>query len=84
MTLPIRSGGSSRSRAALFAEDLDDFLAGLAGSLGCSIMVHLKELPDPAERWPLLFRALGCALCEAFAPNPYRRGVCPGVKATLA
>lgn len=68
----------------LFSEDLDDFLDGLSGGMSCSIMVHIKEMMDPAEGWPLIFGNLGKALKEVFAINPYRKGVSPGVKATLA
>jgi imidazoleglycerol phosphate dehydratase HisB len=68
----------------LYSEDLDDFLDGLSGGLGCSIMVHFEQIVDPAEGWPLLFAGLGKAVHQAFEPNPYRRGVPPGVKATLS
>jgi HAD superfamily hydrolase (TIGR01509 family) len=68
----------------LRSEDLDDFLDGLAGGLACSIIVHIEELVEPNEGWQLLFRNLGKALKEVFALNPYRKGVPPGVKATLS
>ncbi len=68
----------------LFSEDLDDFLDGLAGGLHCSIMVHVRERVSPAEGWLLLFQQLGKALHEVFQENPARKGVPPGVKATLA
>jgi len=68
----------------LRSEDLDDFLDGLSGGLACSIMVHIEELIDPNTGWLLLFRHLGKALKEVFAFNPYRKGVPPGVKATLS
>jgi HAD superfamily hydrolase (TIGR01509 family) len=68
----------------LFSEDLDDFLDGLAGGLDCSVMVHVREQISPAEGWLLLFQQLGKALREVFAENPARKGVPPGVKATLA
>lgn len=67
----------------LFSEDLDDFLDGLAGGLHCSIVVHVRERVAPAEGWLLLFQQLGKALHEVFAENPARKGVPPGVKATL-
>jgi HAD superfamily hydrolase (TIGR01509 family) len=67
----------------LFSEDLDDFLDGLAGGLDCSIMTHVRENITPAEGWPLLFRCLGAALKEVFQENPCRKGIPPGVKATL-
>lgn len=65
------------------AEDLDDFLDGLAGGLACSIMVHLRDYSDPEAAWLLLFEQLGFALRECFEFNPYRKGVPAGVKATL-
>lgn len=68
----------------LRSEDLDDFVDGLAGGLACSIMVHLAELPAPQAGWQQIFEGLGTALREVFAYNPYRKGVPPGVKATLA
>jgi hypothetical protein len=68
----------------LRSEDLDDFLDGLSGGLSASIVVHLRDYSKPSEIWPEVFRALGLALRETFAVNPYRRGVPPGVKATLA
>jgi len=68
----------------LKSEDLDDFLDGLAGGLNCSIMVHMKEMTDPDKGWQMIFAHLGKALEGVFAPNPYRKGVSPGVKATLA
>lgn len=67
----------------LFSEDLDDFLDGLAGGLDCSIMIHVRENIDPAAGWLLLFRQLGRALQEVFQENPCRKGIPPGVKATL-
>ncbi len=69
---------------SLFSEDLDDFLDGLAGGLNCSIIIHLKELMNANEGWQIIFRNLGKALQEVFGYNPYRRGVPPGVKATLS
>ncbi len=67
----------------LFSEDLDDFLDGLAGGLGCSLIFHIRKLPDPAQGWKMLFSGLGKALQEVFAANPCRKGLPPGVKATL-
>jgi HAD superfamily hydrolase (TIGR01509 family) len=69
---------------SLRSEDLDDFLDGLAGGLSASIMVHLQQIPAPEQGWLDVFEHLGMALREAFATNPYRQGVPPGVKATLA
>ncbi|MGR0480409.1 MAG: HAD-IA family hydrolase [Candidatus Electronema sp. V4] len=68
----------------LFSEDLDDFLDGLAGGLDCSMMIHVRENIDPAEGWLLVFRQLGRALQEVFQENLCRKGIPPGVKATLA
>ncbi|WP_417911972.1 HAD-IA family hydrolase [Candidatus Electronema sp. TJ] len=67
----------------LFSEDMDDFLDGLAGGLDCSIMVHVRQEIAPAQGWLLLFRQLGKALKEVFQENPCRKGIPPGVKATL-
>jgi HAD superfamily hydrolase (TIGR01509 family) len=68
----------------LFSEDLDDFIDGLSGGLGCSIVIHFKEIPDPDTGWKMIFQTLGKAIKMAFEINPYRKGVPPGVKATLA
>lgn len=68
----------------LFSEDLDDFLDGFAGGLGCSIMVHLKDNPDPDIGWQMIFKNMGTAIKTALAFNSSRKGVAPGVKATLA
>jgi imidazoleglycerol phosphate dehydratase HisB len=68
----------------LFSEDLDDFLDGLAGGLGCGILVHFQEIVHPDEGWKMVFKNLGSALKMAFEHNPCRKGVPPGVKATLA
>lgn len=67
----------------LFSEDLDDFIDGLAGGLDCSIMIHIKEAIEPARGWEMIFTNMGKALKEVFQPNPYRKGVPPGVKATM-
>jgi imidazoleglycerol phosphate dehydratase HisB len=68
----------------LYSEDLDDFLDGFSWGLGCSIMIHIKDLPPADEAWRLIFNDLGLALKSVFGENPYRRGVPPGVKANLA
>lgn len=68
----------------VFSEDLDDFLDGFVGGLTASVVVHLKEILPPSEGWPLVFSCLGKAIAEALSPNPMRKGVPPGVKATLA
>ncbi len=66
------------------SEDLDDFIDGLAGGLCASIMIHVRRELPAQEAWPQLMAGLGTALAEAFLPNPFRRGVPPGVKATLS
>jgi HAD superfamily hydrolase (TIGR01509 family) len=68
----------------LRSEDLDDFVDGLAGGLSASIMIHVRKVTDANTAWPLIFAGLGTAIKEAFSLNIYRRGVPPGVKATLA
>ncbi|GAB0057075.1 Phosphoglycolate phosphatase [Candidatus Magnetaquicoccaceae bacterium FCR-1] len=65
------------------SEDLDDFLDGLVGGMSASLMIHFATIPDPEAGWPMIFAQLGRALEEAFAPNPQRKGMPPGVKATL-
>ncbi|RTZ95468.1 MAG: hypothetical protein DSY90_13525 [Deltaproteobacteria bacterium] len=67
----------------LFSEDLDDFLDGLSWGLGCSIVIHIKELPSAETAWRMVFENLGWAVAEAFEVNPYRKGVPPGVRANL-
>ncbi len=67
----------------VYSEDLDDFLDGLAGGLGCSILIHIKRLPDPDTGWREIFAHLGKAFKEVYGANPFRKGVPPGVKATL-
>lgn len=68
----------------LFSEDLDDFVDGLAGGLQASVIVHFPLPVDPSTGWPSLFRGLGEAVAGLLRPNPGRRGLIPGVKATLA
>ena len=46
-------------------------------------MVHIRQPIEPDLGWKLIFSHLGNALKGVFAPNPYRRGVPPGVKATM-
>ncbi len=67
----------------LFSEDLDDFIDGFAGGVSGSVVIHVRNTISPQEGWPLIFRALGKAIQEAIAPNPARKGLPPGVKATL-
>jgi imidazoleglycerol phosphate dehydratase HisB len=68
----------------LFTEDLDDFLDGLSWGLGCSIAIHIKDLPPADAAWRIIFENLGKALREVFDINPYQKGVSPGVKANLS
>lgn len=71
-------------KGGLFSEDLDDFLDGLSWGLGCSLVIHVKNLPPAADAWVMIFKNLGIALREVFEINPYRKGVAPGVKANLS
>ncbi len=67
----------------LFSEDLDDFIDGLTGGLTASVVVHVRKPVAPEKGWPILFQSLGKAIAEALDRNPQRKGVIPGVKATL-
>ena len=67
----------------VFSEDLDDFIDGFSGGVMGSIVVHIRNPVTPREGWPMLFRALGAAIAETLDRNPSRKGVTPGVKATL-
>jgi hypothetical protein len=71
-------------RNGLFSEDLDDFIDGFAGGMGCSVVVHWERVEDPDETWDLVFGGIGAAIGELLAANPARRGVIAGVKGTLA
>ncbi len=68
----------------LFSEDLDDFVDGFAGGMGCSVIVHWERVTDPDEAWRLVFAGLGTAVKQLLAANRSRRGVIAGVKGTLA
>jgi HAD superfamily hydrolase (TIGR01509 family) len=68
----------------LFSEDLDDFVDGFAGGMGCSVIVHWERVTDPDEAWRLVFGGLGAAVRQLLAVNRSRRGVIAGVKGTLA
>jgi HAD superfamily hydrolase (TIGR01509 family) len=68
----------------LFSEDLDDFVDGFAGGMGCSVIVHWERLTDPDEAWAQIFDGLGAATAQLLATNRSRRGVIAGVKGTLA
>lgn len=66
------------------SEDMDDFVDALAGGLKGSIFIHEREVhTDPDVFWTGTFHALGLAIDEALAANPARKGLPPGVKATL-
>ena len=67
----------------LYSEDLDDFFDGFSWGLGCSIMVHCKDISHPEEDWRQLFINFGTALNQVFQMNTNRKGVPPGVKANL-
>ncbi|MGO9788404.1 MAG: HAD-IA family hydrolase [Solirubrobacteraceae bacterium] len=69
--------------SGVYTEDLDDFLDGLAGGMGCSIVVHWEPTDDPDQAWTELFRGLGLAVAGVLRPNVTRRGLIAGVKATL-
>lgn len=68
----------------LFTEDLDDFIDGLTNGMDAAAVFHVAEYVEPDPGWRMVFDHLGRALKEAFSHNPYRKGVPPGVKATLA
>lgn len=68
----------------LRSEDLDDFLDGLCGGMGCSLIVVVDRLTKPENFWKSVFAGIGDALKEVFLPNPYRKGATPGVKANLS
>ncbi|MEL6661985.1 MAG: hypothetical protein AAFR33_03205 [Pseudomonadota bacterium] len=66
------------------SEDVDDFVDALAGGMKASIFIHEREVHTDADAfWVQTFRALGLAIDEALAPNSARKGLPPGVKATL-
>ncbi len=68
----------------LRSEDIDDFVDALAGGMRASIFLHERRAYDDAEAfWRDAIDALGAAVNEAFAPNEARKGLPPGVKATL-
>lgn len=75
-------GGTLTS--GLFTEDLDDFLDGFVGGMGCSVVVHWEPVADLDSAWALVFSGLGTALGGLLAPNHAKRALIAGVKATLA
>jgi len=66
------------------SEDLDDFIDGLAGGLLASIMIFITDINDANLLWQAVFCNLGVALKEVFEINSSRKGLPPGVKATLS
>ncbi|WP_354701328.1 HAD-superfamily hydrolase [Paraconexibacter sp. AEG42_29] len=70
--------------SGLFSEDLDDFLDGFVGGMGCSVVVHWEPVADVESAWLLVFTGLGTALAGLLAPNHAKRALIAGVKATLA
>lgn len=68
----------------VWSEDVDDFVDAIAGGMRASLFLHEREKhDDPDAFWRGAITAFGVALAEVFAPNPARRGLPPGVKATL-
>ena len=69
---------------AVRTEDIDDFVDALAGGMRASFFLHERRpYEDAATFWADMIEALGLAVSEAFEPNPARKGLPPGVKATL-
>jgi imidazoleglycerol phosphate dehydratase HisB len=68
----------------LFSEDLDDFFYGVAWGMSANIVVHVHHVSEVDSVWQQMFAGLGAAWRQSSLPNPMRRGVPPGVKATLA
>lgn len=68
----------------VWSEDVDDFIDAIAGGMRASLFLHEREKhDDPDAFWRAAIIAFGVALAEVFAPNSARRGLPPGVKATL-
>lgn len=70
--------------SGLRSEDLDEFFDGLSGGMSASIMIHIKDYCSANDTWQEVFTSLGQSLNEVLSVNTYRKGVPPGVKATLA
>lgn len=66
------------------SEDLDDFFDGLSGGMTASIIVHIDDINNPDQLWQQVFTNLGIAIREVFEVNSRRKGLPPGVKATLS
>jgi imidazoleglycerol phosphate dehydratase HisB len=66
-------------------EDIDDFLDALAGGMRASILLHFRRTDglDSAALWPQAITSVGEAVRQAIDINPVRKGLPPGVKATL-
>ena len=65
-------------------EDIDDFIDALAGGMKASFFINERtDRLNSSEFWEGAIRALGLAVSEAFDENPARKGLPPGVKATL-
>ena len=64
----------------MLSADLNNFFAGFVQGAKCTIHVDLLKGDDPHHVWESAFRAFGCCLRAAFAPNPWRKGTTPGVK----
>jgi imidazoleglycerol phosphate dehydratase HisB len=69
----------------LRSEDIDDFFDALAGGMRASIMVHFRNCRSSGERvaWETAIVSVARAVKEAMSVNHLRRGLPPGVKATL-
>ena len=79
-----RIGLGKEAFGAVRSEDIDDFIDALAGGMRASFFLHERRVYDQADEfWREATAALGAAISEAFAPNPSRKGLPPGVKATL-
>ena len=65
------------------ARDLEAFLEGLSHGFKASIHVDIQSGRNPHHIWESVFRALGEALRELFAPCPWRAGTIGAIKRTL-
>lgn len=63
--------------------DLVGFLEGVSQGARATLHVDLIRGVNPHHVWESVFRALGEALREAFAPCPFRKGATPGVKGVV-
>lgn len=67
----------------LRSEDLDDFLDGFCTGFQSNMVIHVRKMVNHEIFWKQIFRGLGESIKETLAPNPSRKGLPPGVKATL-